>query len=652
MNKKNISLSRRLSRRILIVFLLTTTVLALLIISLSTLFLKRMTTGYFLSELQVVNESIEKRLYGVEMVTANIVNEMAHHLDSSEEIYTAFEGRLDPNDNLIIGFGTAFEPNYFPDKGKWYEPYIYRQGDKILQRQIGSEKHDYFNKEWYQRGLHAKKGYWSNPYYDDVATGMTMCSYFMPIIDKDGLRVGVLGADFTLDELYEKLRIVNAKINDHNPLIPRYASEGDKNIRAYSIIIDSLGTYIYHPDKERILTDNFFDDIQMSSKDLQEEIVRDLAAGEKNHQKVIFDGSNSYIFYTRVRNTNWSNLIIVPREGMLIPTIVIGLILLLIIVLGLLVAYGICRVTIRHSTKPLHLLAMSADEVAKGNFQTPLPELKHNDEIRQLRDSFGNMQQSLTQYIDQLKSTTAQKAAMDNELGIARNIQLAMIPTEFPELDNIDIYGSMTPAKAVGGDLYDFIVHDDQIIFCIGDVSGKGVPAALLMMVTKSLFRAYASNESMPDRIVSQMNNALNENNETCMFVTLFVGVLDLTTGLLRYCNAGHEAPLIIGTEAHPLPVNRIFPVGIFADTPYQIQTVVLEPGSTIFLCTDGLNEAMDADDKMFGKERVLDELNRLIEAGPFSPKTLIEHMTQAIHDFVGDTVQSDDLTLLAIKRK
>jgi sigma-B regulation protein RsbU (phosphoserine phosphatase) len=652
MNKKTISLSRRLSQRILIVFLLTTTVLAILIISLTTIFLRKITTGFFLSELQVANESIEKKLYGVEMVTANIVNGLAYHLDSPEKIYTAFEGKLDPDDKLIVGFGTAFEPFYFPNEGKWFEPYIYRQGDQIKQRQIGSEKHDYFNKEWYQKGLHAKKGYWSNPYFDDAATEMTMCSYFMPIIDKSGRKVGVLGADFTLDLLYERIKIVDAKINENNPLIPMNASKEDKGIWAYSIIIDSLGTYIFHPDKKRILTDNFFDDIQMSSKDLQEEIIRGLASGEKGHQKIMINGIRSYIFYARVKNTNWSNLIIVPREGMLIPTIIIGLILLSIIVIGLLVAYGICRITIRRSTRPLHLLAKSADEVAKGNFQTLLPELKHNDEIRQLRDSFGNMQQSLTQYIDQLKSTTAQKAAMDNELGIARNIQLAMIPTEFPELDNIDIYGSMTPAKAVGGDLYDFIVHDDQIIFCIGDVSGKGVPAALLMMVTKSLFRAYASNESMPDRIVSQMNNALNDNNETCMFVTLFVGVLDLTTGLLRYCNAGHEAPLIIGTEAHPLPVNRIFPVGVLPDTPYQIQTVVLEPGSTIFLFTDGLNEAMDADDKMFGKERVHDEINRLIEAGPFYPKTLIERMTQAIHDFVGDTVQSDDLTLLAIKRK
>ena len=174
---------------------------------------------------------------------------------------------------------------------------------------------------------------------------------------------------------------------------------------------------------------------------------------------------------------------------------------------------NVSRFTIRRATIPLRLLTKSADEVAKGNFQTPLPELRHNDEISQLRDAFGNMQQSLTQYIDQLQTTTAQKAAMESELSIARNIQLAMVPTEFPERDQLNLYASMTPAKAVGGDLYDFFVHDNRLVFCIGDVSGKGVPAALLMTVAKNLFRAYASDGSTPDSIVTRMNNDLSRNN-------------------------------------------------------------------------------------------------------------------------------------------
>ena len=261
------------------------------------------------------------------------------------------------------------------------------------------------------------------------------------------------------------------------------------------------------------------------------------------------------------------------------------------------------------------------------------------------------MQQSLTQYIDQLKTTTAQKAAMESELSIACDIQLSMVPTEFPQRSDVEIYASMTPAKAVGGDLYDFFVRDNELVFCIGDVSGKGVPAALFMMMTKSLFRAYAANETMPERIVSQMNRDLVENNDTCMFVTLFVGILDLTSGLLRYCNAGHEAPVVIHKGTSLLPVDRTHPVGVYDDTTYQMQTVVLEPESTLFLYTDGLNEAMIDDYKMFGEKRIIEEADRAIQASQLSPKALIDRMTQAVHAFVGDIEQSDDLTMMAIRR-
>ena len=250
---------------------------------------------------------------------------------------------------------------------------------------------------------------------------------------------------------------------------------------------------------------------------------------------------------------------------------------------------------------------------------------------------------------DQLEEVTTQKERIESELRIARNIQMSMLPNDFPQRPDFDIYASIDPAREVGGDLYDFFVRDNQLFFCIGDVSGKGVPAALFMMVTKSLFRAYSSDECMPDRIVSQMNHNLSENNHQRMFVTLFIGVLDLSSGLLRYCNAGHEAPVIIRHEVSLLPVNRIFPVGAVRNTPYQTQEVVIEPQTTILLYTDGLNEAFNADKKMFRETGILEEANRALHSGRISPKELIDGMTQAVHDFVGDTEQSDDLTMLAI---
>ncbi|MCR5579519.1 MAG: SpoIIE family protein phosphatase [Prevotella sp.] len=452
------------------------------------------------------------------------------------------------------------------------------------------------------------------------------------------------------DSLYRHIKMMDVGFNAFNPLFKDTNEKDDKDVWAYNVVVDSVGNYIYHPDRQRIGKGNLFDDIRQSGDALCQELAQGLNSGRVGEQKITMDGAASYIFYNGVKDNPWRNVIIVPKNGLLIPLIITGLILLAIIVVGLLAAYWVSRFTIRRATIPLRLLTKSADEVAKGNFQTPLPELRHNDEISQLRDAFGNMQQSLTQYIDQLQTTTAQKAAMESELSIARNIQLAMVPTEFPERDQLNLYASMTPAKAVGGDLYDFFVHDNRLVFCIGDVSGKGVPAALLMTVAKNLFRAYASDGSTPDSIVTRMNNDLSRNNQECMLVTFFVGILDLSSGLLRYCNAGHEAPILINKTVEPLPVNQILPLGIMEDTPYLTQEIVIEPQTTVLLYTDGLDEATDADEKLFGNDRIIDELNRAIQDGQLSPKAVIDRMTQAVHAFVGDAEQSDDLTMLCLR--
>ena len=464
-------------------------------------------------------------------------------------------------------------------------------------------------------------------------------------------QLSIYGRDIDVDAFYKGMRTIDGEINEYNPL--RYMSvfETDSTkFWAYCVVFDSKGTYIYHPKKQIIFKGNFFEDTRQISESLFSKIADSMSSGLPGRRPIMINGVLYYIFHDNVENTDWTNAIIMSMDALKYPSGTIILIFLVIILIGQVISYWVSRITIHHSTRPLKHLAKSADEVALGNFQAPLPELKYNDEISHLRDSFGNMQKSLTQYIDRLKVTTAENAAIENELSIARDIQLSMVPTVFPDRNDVDVYGSMTTAKAVGGDLYDFFVRDNQLFFCIGDVSGKGVPAALLMMETKSLFRAYAKSKSMPDRIVSEMNYDLSENNEDCMFVTFFVGILDLASGLLRYCNAGHEIPLLIHKEVRLLPLRPITPIGIDADTPYQTQTFVLEPQTSILLFTDGLNEAMDADNKEFGRERIIKEMSHYIQTGQQSSKALIERLTQAVHDFVGDTEQSDDLTMLAVK--
>ena len=650
MKKQHTSFSQRLTQRILIVIITTITIVSIIVVWITTILLKTMTIGYHMSELQVANESIERKLDAVQVASETSIREIIRNVNSPEGVYRALRNELEPNDKRVLGFYVAYEANYFASQGKWFEPYVYRQNDTIKQMQVGSENHDYFNKEWYQNALKAKKGYWSDPYLDEVATQMLMCSYTKPITDRNGRRMGVFGADYSLDWLYKYMQKNDVKTNEYNPLGQIINNDRLNITRAYNIIIDSDGKYIYHPDKNRILSDNFYTNIQQTPDGLRKQLAEGLAARKKGYQEINIDGVDCYIFYTKVAHTNWANGVILPKSRMTIPIFIIGLLLLAFNGIGLIVANRIIRISIRRTTKPLLILAESADEIAKGNFEAPLPEMYKNDEIRHLRDSFVNMQQSLTQYINQLKTTTAQKAAIESELSIARDIQLSSVPTDFPERDDIDIYATLTPAKAVGGDLYDFFIKNDKLYFCIGDVSGKGIPAALFMMETKSLFRAYASEKLLPNHIVKRINNVLSENNDQNMFVTLFVGILNLATGQLNYCNAGHEPPIIITTEAERMNVNPIIPIGILPDTPYQMQTTVLQPETTMLFYTDGLNEAMDADDNLFGKERILSEIKHAIEHGQTAPKDLIAKMTEAVHNYVGDTEQSDDLTMLCIK--
>ena len=251
---------------------------------------------------------------------------------------------------------------------------------------------------------------------------------------------------------------------------------------------------------------------------------------------------------------------------------------------------------------------------------------------------------------------------MESELNIARGIQMAMLPTRFPPFDdvpNLSAYGVVIPAKEVGGDLFDFYLRENKLFFCIGDVSGKGVPASLVMAMTRSLFRSFTSYLDSPAQVVTQMNNSLSgEGNDQNMFVTLFLGILELNTGKLRYCNAGHDEPIKVESEevlpstpvnVESVPCKANLPLGVMADYPYEEQITHLAVGDTLFLYTDGLTEAEDSNHALFGLERITERLQTTSD-GLQEPRTMIADMQEAVHAFVGQAQQSDDLTMFAVR--
>jgi sigma-B regulation protein RsbU (phosphoserine phosphatase) len=257
--------------------------------------------------------------------------------------------------------------------------------------------------------------------------------------------------------------------------------------------------------------------------------------------------------------------------------------------------------------------------------------------------------------VRKLEQKTLEQERMNGELRIASDIQQTLLPAHEPSLtgiDDVQVEGRLIPAKAVGGDLYNAFVRDGKLFFCIGDVSGKGVPSALIMAITQALFRNIASRESNPARIMSQLNETACRNNEGNIFVTLFIGVLDLPTGHLRYCNAGHELPIIVESlelrvKSTVLEALPNLPIGIFDDFHYEMETLVMTPGLALFLYTDGLTEGRNSRNQLFGRERVLQMTS---DCGSTDPKQLVETATAQVRLFSENTEQSDDLTLLAIR--
>jgi serine phosphatase RsbU (regulator of sigma subunit)/anti-sigma regulatory factor (Ser/Thr protein kinase) len=245
-----------------------------------------------------------------------------------------------------------------------------------------------------------------------------------------------------------------------------------------------------------------------------------------------------------------------------------------------------------------------------------------------------------------LRETTAEKARMDGQLSVARNIQWHMLPK-----DPVNgVYGSLEPAMEVGGDLFDYYVRDGKLFFCIGDVSGKGVPAAMLMGVIHSMFRMLSLRTESPSSILATLNEQLCREGESNMFVTFFAGCLDLYTGKLHYANAGHDKPYLITESPSLIPAKSNLPLGVFPDTVYPDQTCVLSPGNALFLYTDGLTEAKNAARKNFGRTGVESYLLALKNGSEKTPEAIVKGLSAAAHQYSGNEAQSDDLTMLYIQ--
>ncbi len=618
----------------------------------------------------------------VRRVTSNVFTGASNHVPEIEECLAQPDRlpllmeRVVKLNAHIRSCGLFFREAYYPQKGRWYCPYAVRTDSiHVETKDLGGPSHDYLSAEWFDKAMKATESHWSRPFFEDNDS-VPLVACLFPIHDPSGQTVAVLSADLSLEWLHKRMQQLDWDIFTQEWMSPSQETvekfrdkdssfnkeERFSKWKPYSFLIAGDGTFIVHPDRQRIIHKRISDYAKATLDTVDDYVTRQMLAGRRGYmgdqieqlpEVVKLDGRKMYVFYAPVKHTDWSMALAVPKYSIDLIGIFVGLLMLLLIAVGLVVAFIVSRIVIRRAVKPLKQLSASAGEVAKGHFSTALPVIKHNDEVGVLRDSFDDMQKSLTKYVEELKTTTASKAAIENELEVAHNIQMGMLPKTFPpypDRNDIDIYGSLNPAKEVGGDLFDFYIRDDMLFFCIGDVSGKGVPASLVMAVTRTLFRNISAHTAEPGQIAAALNNTLSEGNDTCMFVTLFVGILHLSDGTLSYCNAGHDKPILIGQEVRTLPCESNVPLGVSAGWTFTAQTAHITPQTTIFLYTDGLTEAEDASHAQFGITRVNQTAKMIAAHGDDQPQKLIESMASAVKDFVREAAQSDDLTMLALK--
>ncbi|MBR1468510.1 MAG: SpoIIE family protein phosphatase [Prevotella sp.] len=539
------------------------------------------------SELRVKGLEIQKIMTAMETAAHNMSWLMEQQLNSPDSIKGLLRHIVE-NNPTIVGCGIGFEPNFYPQFGHWYEPYASRlENGNIEVRQIGSEHHKYHEAEWYAKTIATDKDYWSEPYFDDAGALETLCSYAVPIRDSKRRIAGVLCVDVSLEWLSS---IINA-----NPIYPS----------SYNLLISRSGQLMACPVESLVMKASIQEATSRVEDTTVNRVNRDIMSGIRGKATIINEkGEKDYVFYAPVEGeTGWSMAVVCSDREIFYGLRQVGFNLFLLMLAGLgLLAYIMFR-TIR-------------------GFKT-------------------------------LQAVNAEKERIGSELHIASAIQMGMLPKIFPpypERDDVDIYASLVPAKEVGGDLYDFYIRDEKLFFCIGDVSGKGVPASLVMAVTRSLFRTVSAHEASPSRILTIMNESMSDMNESNMFVTLFVGVLDLPTGRLHYSNAGHEAPLLIGQGIGLLPIESNVPVGIMPGWKFTDQEALIKPQTCIFTYTDGLTEAENLEHQQFGKQRMSDVAQELLAENQHKPSSLLDSMTKAVHEFVGEAEPSDDLTMLAIQ--
>ncbi len=581
---------------------------------------------------------IEGVLNSVSKIPENEANVLENFKITPDELTRYIHMVVEENPE-IFGSCVAFEAYSYYEDSLYYAPYGYKSNDSIILENLGNDTYQYFYWDWYQIPAILGQPVWSEPYFDEGGGNILMCTYSVPFYQDTKAEkklYGIVTVDISLewlDRIVSSIKLLET---------------------GYAFLISSNGTFITHPVENYEMNQTIFTLAEEHERPELREVGRKMLKGESGFVpfKSVVSQEDGYMFYYPLKTAGWSMAVVFPEDELYADLYALNSKLLLIGSLGIILILSLIIIISHRITKPLSRLAKITQNIGGGNFEVHLPVMKSNDEIAQLTRSIDKMQAELKVYMQNLQSTTAAKERIESELKIAHDIQQGIIPKifpPFPEREDVDLFAILDPARDVGGDLYDFFFIDDyKLCFAIGDVSGKGVPASLFMAITRTLLRAKALNGKRVEEIVQSMNRELCQGNENSMFVTFFIGIIDLKTGRVDYCNAGHNYPYILRSSCKMEVIDKTHgtPLGIFEDIAYESDHLMLEKRDNIVLYTDGIPEAMNEKDELYGDKHLQDFLKEYCNQ---PPDKITRELVKSVKTFVGQAQQSDDITILSL---
>lgn len=498
-----------------------------------------------------------------------------------------------------------------------------------------SEHVDNFNEKlpWFKDVIKEAKIVWSEP-------------YISPNSPKDNMVITcVLPFKFQGQHTFNGIVSISVDLQD----IQQYIENSPFQDNGKLVLISASGLYITHPDPEINLKMTIFQLAKKINNSQLLKIGNDVLSGKSGYEQMPFSSVYStptFFFYAPIPLLRWGLCLIYSQEELFKPVYDLQIMIIIYAMIGIFILLFLVNKICHYSTRPLRSLARIATQYGEGNFSELVSDIRSDDEIGTLSFAFHNMRTNLLDYIAKEKQTAVEKQKNISELEIAKQIQSAALPAIFPEHPAFDVHALMIPARQIGGDFYDFFfLSKHKIALVIADVSGKGISAALYMMRAQEVIKHVAQYTSSAAKIFERTNNILCEGNKACMFVTSFLAIINLETGVMDYVNAGHLHPFLIDdSECKKISSKQNFVLGVRECLTFKAEKIKLKPNDRIFFYTDGITEAENQNNIFYGEKR----LNDVLQKKQAVPAKIIKDVITDIREYTEGAPQSDDITMLS----